>query len=38
MNTAYGRAVFDEWAIVSVADQKTSLLQYTGPRRKKFRR
>jgi hypothetical protein len=32
MNARYGRMVFDEWAIVSLADGKAKLVHYLGPR------
>jgi hypothetical protein len=36
MNAAYGRVVFDEWAIVSISDGVTRLVHYAGPRRTGF--
>jgi len=32
MDARYGRVVFDEWAIVLIADNKTRLVSYVGPR------
>jgi hypothetical protein len=37
MAARYHKPVFDEWAIVSIAGSKGSLLSYTGPRREGFR-
>ena len=37
MNVRYGRAVFNEWAIVSLASNKGRLLAYEGPRKQDFR-
>ena len=36
MNTRYGRVVFDEWAIISLEDNKVRLLAYDGPRKDGF--
>jgi hypothetical protein len=36
MNELYGAVVFDEWAIVSLVDNKAHLLGYAGPRKKSF--
>lgn len=36
LNTAYGREVFDELAIVSLAGDQPELLHYVGPRGDKF--
>lgn len=36
MNTHYGSVVFDEWAIVSLAENKARVLYYTGPRNDNF--
>lgn len=36
MNALYGRVVFDEWAIVSLAQQRVRVLAYTGPRKDVF--
>jgi len=36
MNDLYGRVVFDEWAVVSLAKQKARILAYIGPRNDDF--
>lgn len=36
MDARYKRVVFDEWAILSLADHKGHLLAYIGPRKKGF--
>ncbi len=36
MNARYGRSVFDEWAIVSLANQMARILAYNGPRNDAF--
>ena len=36
MNARYGKVVFDEWAIISLADNKGRLLSYHGPRKEGF--
>ena len=36
INTRYGGVVFDEWAIVSLAENKARVLFYTGPRNDEF--
>lgn len=36
MNELYGKVVFDEWAIVSLAHQQARILAYTGPRNDVF--
>lgn len=36
MNDRYGRTVFNEWAVVSLAKQKARILSYTGPRNDDF--
>ena len=36
MNVRYGRIVFDEWAIISLAGYKARLLAYDGPRKTEF--
>lgn len=36
MNTRYGGIVFDEWAVVSLAENKARVLFYTGPRNDEF--
>lgn len=36
MNTRYGKPVFDEWAVVSLAENKARVLAYVGPRNDDF--
>lgn len=36
MNDRYGQVVFDEWAIISLVQQKARILSYTGPRNDAF--
>lgn len=36
MNARYGRVVFDEWAIVSLASRRAKILTYNGPRKESF--
>jgi hypothetical protein len=36
MNARYGSAVFDEWAVISLAENKARVLFYTGPRNDEF--
>ena len=36
MNARYEKTVFDEWAIISLADQKGQVLAYIGPRKEGF--
>ena len=36
MNGLYGGVVFDEWAVVSLAENKARVLAYTGPRNDDF--
>ncbi|HVV01659.1 MAG TPA: hypothetical protein VHH88_09885 [Verrucomicrobiae bacterium] len=36
MNARYGKVVFDEWAVVSLIENKGRLLSYTGPRKESF--
>ena len=36
MNARYGKVVFDEWAVVNLADHKGRLLAYVGPRKDGF--
>ena len=36
MNDRYGKVVFDEWAIVSLIQQKARILSYAGPRNDVF--
>jgi hypothetical protein len=38
MNARYRRPVFDEWAVVSVNENKGRLLAYKGPRREGFQK
>src|SRR5436305_14075759 len=38
MNARYSRVVFDEWAIISLADLKGHLLAYIGPRKEGFQK
>jgi hypothetical protein len=38
MNVRYGRVVFDEWAVVSLAGRKGRVLAYIGPRREGFQK
>ena len=38
MNARYGQVVFDEWAVVSFAENKAHLLAYIGPRREEFQK
>jgi hypothetical protein len=36
MNSRYKQVVFDEWAVVSVAQKKSRILNYAGPRNDDF--
>ncbi|MGH7941875.1 MAG: hypothetical protein ACREFR_12480 [Limisphaerales bacterium] len=36
MNSRYGNIVFDEWAIVSLVENKARVLAYIGPRNDQF--
>ena len=36
MNARYKKVVFDEWAVISLADHKGRLLTYNGPRKQGF--
>ena len=36
MNSRYGFVVFDEWAVISLLDNKARVLAYTGPRNDDF--
>lgn len=36
MDALYGRTVFDEWAVVSLAENKARVLAYIGPRNDDF--
>ena len=38
MNARYGRVVFDEWAVVSFAENKARILAYIGPRKEEFQK
>jgi hypothetical protein len=38
MDARYKKTVFDEWAIVSLADRKGQLLAYIGPRKEGFQK
>ena len=38
MDAQYKKIVFDEWAIISLADQKGRLLAYIGPRKAGFQK
>ncbi len=38
MNARYKDVVFDEWAVVSLAEQKGRLLTYDGPRKDGFQK
>jgi hypothetical protein len=37
MKAQYQKPVFDEWAIVSMAEQKGRMLSYSGPRKEGFK-
>ncbi len=37
MDARYARSVFDEWAIVHLADNRGVVLHYSGPRREGFK-
>jgi hypothetical protein len=37
MQARYNKVVFDEWAVVSLADSKGHILSYTGPRKEGFK-
>ncbi|MDE3099402.1 MAG: hypothetical protein KGJ88_07990 [Verrucomicrobiota bacterium] len=36
MNERYGNVVFDEWAVISLAENKARVLAYIGPRNDEF--
>ena len=36
MQAQYGKVVFNEWAIISLAEKKGHILAYVGPRREGF--
>ncbi len=38
MNARYENVVFDEWAVISLADNKGKLLSYDGPRKQGFQK
>lgn len=38
MNARYKKVVFDEWAVISLADKKVHLLAYIGPRKAGFQK
>jgi len=38
MHARYGKPVFDEWAIVSLAEHKGRVLAYIGPRKDGFKK
>ena len=38
MNARYKKVVFDEWAIISLAERKGHLLAYIGPRKAGFQK
>jgi hypothetical protein len=38
MNARYQKAVFDEWAIISLSENKGHLLAYIGPRKEGFQK
>lgn len=38
MNARYKKVVFDEWAIISLGDNKGRLLNYVGPRKEGFQK
>jgi len=38
MHARYNKPVFDEWAVVSLAENKGRLLAYLGPRREGFQK
>ncbi|HTX65313.1 MAG TPA: hypothetical protein VMD31_06060 [Opitutaceae bacterium] len=38
MNALYQKTVFDEWVLVSLQDERGSLLAYHGPRPENYRR
>jgi hypothetical protein len=38
MNARYQKVVFDEWAVVSLAEHKGRLLSYAGPRKAGFQK
>ena len=38
MNELYQKTVFDEWAVVALAQHKAKLLDYLGPRKEDFQK
>src|SRR2546421_4542896 len=38
MDSRYGKVVFDEWAVISLSDNKGRLLAYIGPRKEGFQK
>ena len=38
MDTSYQNVVFDEWAILSLADKDSQVLTYVGPRKNEFKK
>ena len=38
MNARYGQVVFDEWAVVSFAENTARILAYIGPRKEEFQK
>jgi hypothetical protein len=36
MDTCYGKMVFDEWAVISLAENRARVLAYVGPRNDDF--
>src|SRR3974390_2830597 len=38
MNANYKKVVFDEWAVISVADKRARLMAYLGPRKAGFQK
>jgi hypothetical protein len=36
MDTLYGKTIFDEWAVISLAENKARVLAYVGPRNDDF--
>ena len=37
MNAAYAETVFDEWALVSIKSEGSTIIAYTGPRADRFK-
>lgn len=38
MHARYGKAVFDEWAVIALGESKGRVLAYMGPRKEGFRK